>query len=138
MKTLPVDFNRGGWHFRQRCREGEWAIYLKTKESAAGGGVISSWEVIRLRVKPEREAFGKTLPETEWYPSDEDWGNHGWSCPSEQAAYEWLAKMRERFRKPSPEGGEGPSGGGAARRTPPKAFGRSGREIRSSAEKEEK
>jgi hypothetical protein len=37
------------------------------------------YEVVKLRVRPAEERFGKYYPNRESYPSSEEWGTHGFS-----------------------------------------------------------
>ena len=112
MRKLEAEFDRAGWHFKQLYREGGWAIYLKTKFAAEKNRpLIHSWEVIRVQINPERAAFGKVLPEGERYPSSEEWGEYGWSCMSEERAYQCLRKMQERFGNPPPKSQKGGANG---------------------------
>jgi len=78
MQTLPVEFDRKGWHFKQLKREGMLAIYLRTKPSMDGQSTIESYEVIEIRIEKEKVRFERIVPEHERYPGDEEWGKYGW------------------------------------------------------------
>ena len=74
MKTLAEKFNRNGFEFEQVQRTENAAIYQKFKSGGA-----CSFEVIRIRERKEREAFGTTFEAGEFYPSSEEWGVFGWT-----------------------------------------------------------
>lgn len=74
MKTLSEKFSRNGFLFEQVRRTESAAIYKKRK-----GCCDWSFEVIRIRTRKEREAFGTTFEAGEFYPSSEEWGVHGWT-----------------------------------------------------------
>lgn len=87
VKPLPTTFRSGGFKFRQLAREGEVALFEKTK-----GHKDCSYEVVRVLRRDARIAFGKMLPTCEVMPSSERWGKDGW-------AYRDLASARKKFRE---------------------------------------
>ena len=88
MKPLPEQFKRAGFRFEQIKRSGQWALYRKTRDGA--GGVIENYEVVRLRIRPAGEIFGKWTPEHESYPGNETWGTDGFTYQDEDTAREAL------------------------------------------------
>lgn len=48
-------------------------------EQRGTGDRIIGYEVFLKRIKPEREVFGKTLPETVVFPNSEAFGKWAWS-----------------------------------------------------------
>lgn len=81
MKLLSTSFKRNGFAFEQVLRAGHWAIYRKTKGNWAG------YEVIRVLRHNGRIIGGKTIEPSEYYPSSENWGTLGFSCPDMASAY---------------------------------------------------
>ena len=52
------------------------------------------YEVFKVRVRPVETIKGKSYPEREVFPSDEDFGKNAWSyCTFEQALYK-LMKLK--------------------------------------------
>lgn len=102
--TLSENFKSNGFHFHQLRREGNVVLFEKSK------GHVQSFEVVRVQWRPERLAFGKTLPATEVMPSSERWGKDGWSyCDllSARRKYQNLVEAQERpsFGIPKPVNG---------------------------------
>ena len=85
VKPLPTTFRSGGFKFRQLAREGEVALFEKTK-----GRKDCSYEVVRVLRRNARIAFGKMLPACEVIPSSERWGKDGWT-------YRDLVRARNKF-----------------------------------------
>lgn len=48
---------------------------------------IIGYEVFLKRIKPEREVFGKVLPEGEVFPNNEGFGKFAWSFYSYNKAF---------------------------------------------------
>ena len=86
MKLLPITFTAGGFQFRQLWREGNVALFEKSKSENN-----RSFEVVRIQRRNARLAFGKTLPASEVMPSSERWGKDGWT-------YTDLEHARQKFR----------------------------------------
>lgn len=81
---LPASFQRHGFTYVQLERSG--AIALFAIRTPSGGCV--GWEVVRIRVaKQARVPGGKIIPEREVYPSDEDFGTHGWCYAYERKSH---------------------------------------------------
>lgn len=80
-------FNRDGFTFRQLRRIGNVAIYEQTKK-----GQSPAYEVVILRMREARIAFGMELPECEHYPSSEEWGTYGWT-------YRSLSEAERKFKE---------------------------------------
>ena len=76
MKTLETEFKSGGRTLRQIKREGMIALYeLRNK-----AGTLYGYEVIRVQIHPaETLPSGKSYPEREGYPSNEQWGDEAFS-----------------------------------------------------------
>lgn len=76
MKTLETEFTSRGFTHRQVFREGNVAIYERTKP----GWSRTHYEVIRIRTAKASHRFGKDFPATELYPAAEQWGRFGFTC----------------------------------------------------------
>jgi hypothetical protein len=92
MQALQFPFTRNEFHHELLRREGMVCLVKRSKPSH------SHFEIVKLRVAPERAIFGKTYPERELYPADEDWGQNGFTLPFNQPdlanrAFELLFKM---------------------------------------------
>jgi hypothetical protein len=103
MKPLAASFKADGFHFRQRWREGNVALFEKSKD-----GSPPSFEVVRVQRRKARRAFGKVLPASEVMPSSERWGRDGWTfcdLASAQGKFRELAEAQERpaFGTPEPK-----------------------------------
>jgi hypothetical protein len=87
-----------GRTLRQLKRIGMVAIY----ELRNQGELLYGYEVVRIKVSPAEEMFGKSYPERELYPSSSDLGTIAWSFGRTQkiealAMFNGLVK-KERFR----------------------------------------
>ncbi len=88
MREIRKEFKSDGFDFQQVAREGMVAIYEKTKR----GFTKSSFEVVKIGMSREREAFGVKFEAGENYPPNETWGERGWTMVDKDRAFE---KMRE-------------------------------------------
>ena len=97
MRPLAVSFtlNERGtrWRFTQLKREGNLCLYLKQCDGYVR--LISSWEIIIPKIRPEeRFPDGHVCPKREVYPKDRDWGIKGWTYMSEfEAEKAWTTKL---------------------------------------------
>ena len=99
-KPLATDFTRKGWSYTQEKRVKDCAIY----RVKAPHWPRPCYEVIHIRKRNARKTFGKDIAAHEKYPSDEDWGYHGWTCTDEKAAnrrFELLVKALDTPKKPT-------------------------------------
>ena len=91
MKKLPDSFMKYGYAFKlvQRCQNK--AIYAEYI-----GNHLFAYEVIKIRVHPARynAFFNRHEPETEIYPSSEQWGNMGWTCITWKRALERYESLK--------------------------------------------
>jgi hypothetical protein len=75
----------------QLYRSGQFALY----EARNDRGVLTSFEVIKIRVKPAQTLFGRDYPAREVYPSsaknNRDWGSQAWTLPS------WGRHLADQF-----------------------------------------
>ena len=75
MKRLATELTVQNRSLRQIKREGRVALY----ELYGANGMLYDFEVVRIKIHPAEVINGRTYPEREGYPSNEDWGNLAWS-----------------------------------------------------------
>ena len=75
MKLIAAEFNKGGFTHKVIDRRGRVLLVERRHRDVAH----PHWEVVRIRVSPEKVVFGVPRPECEVYPSSEDWGKRGWT-----------------------------------------------------------
>ena len=75
MKALETEIKVQDRTLRQLKRAGMVALY----DLGSEGDMLIGYEVAVIRVRRAEEAFGKSYPEREVYPGNEDWGMYGWS-----------------------------------------------------------
>lgn len=79
MQKLPPIFKKYGFTFQQSRRTQHAAIYAQIYEEK-----VICYEVVRIKVAPKKEVFGKVLPLREVYPSSEQWGANAWTISRNQ------------------------------------------------------
>jgi len=90
MKTLPLDFISKKWHFKQVCREKNWAIYKRWHEDWPEN---VHYEVIQIQKHNGMVLGGNQIPPSEYYPNSNSWGTLGFTCHTREAAYKKLGQM---------------------------------------------
>jgi hypothetical protein len=87
MRSLPEQFegrrDTAGWLFRQIRRNGQYAIYERTR------GDEFTYEVIRiLKYASDKQVNGRFLARRgdEYYPKPSEWGIYAWSLMTREAA----------------------------------------------------
>jgi hypothetical protein len=75
MEKLATEFKVQNRTLKQIKRKGDVALY----ELYGANGMLYGFELIIIKIRKAREAFGKFYPEHETYPASEDWGSLGWS-----------------------------------------------------------
>lgn len=86
MKTLPTQFHKRGFSFKQIERKNGFAIYSKFKLNTK----ILSYEVIEI-LSHNGYTLGNTeIPASETFPSSEQWGIKGWT-------YDDLTAAKKKF-----------------------------------------
>jgi hypothetical protein len=98
IEPLATVLKARGRILRQIERQGLVALY----DVRAPGDRLYGYEVIRIKIKPPAEAFGRLYPEREAYPADEDWGTRAWSYPRnglEAAKEHFEALVKEQSKK---------------------------------------
>lgn len=91
-KSLPKEFRRDGFAFRQIARQGNAAIYEQRWTGCAEPSVC--YEVIRVRYRDGFHIGGRFVEPAEVYPNSEAWGVDGWTVTTLDAAYEKLRALR--------------------------------------------
>jgi len=96
MTTLPNEFRKSGFYFRLVKRQGDKAIYSKSR----AGGVGKHYEVIKIREHDEYVMGGVTIPAGESYPSSEQWGRLGYTYPTLEEAEERFNRIKSTPTEP--------------------------------------
>lgn len=94
---VSTDFSENQFRFKQVFREGDLAIYEKRQ-----GKLSPCFEVVAIRRHDGYEIAGNKVPPSEIYPSSENWGTHGFTCPTIEAAHKKISKLRRRVDLQSP------------------------------------
>lgn len=99
-KSLPLEFTKWGFTFKQIAREGDIACYKQTK------GEQVSYEVIRIRRHDGYTIAGNEIAPSEIYPSNEKWGDDGFTLTTKESAYkkmDWMAEVDRKMAKNPPK-----------------------------------
>ena len=75
MKILPTTFRSDGFDFELLKRDGDIALFRKTKPRLR----FESLEVVVIQRHETFEIEGKLIPASEHLPRSEQWGSAGWS-----------------------------------------------------------
>ncbi len=86
MKSLPTEFSKNGFNFRQLLRDGNVALFAKWNED-----VPETYEVILIQSHDGYEIAGSHVEAGEFYPASTSWGQHGWT-------YVLLEEAKKQFR----------------------------------------
>lgn len=89
MKILEKQFKSRTFNFRQICREGDLAIYEKSKGNYLG------YETIRIHSHTGYFMAGVLIPAAETFPGNESWGRDGFTAQSLDDARKYLQKMQK-------------------------------------------
>jgi len=90
MIPLATTFRSNGFDFVQIAREGDHAIFRKTKPSLP---LFETFEVVVIQKMGEHKwPNGNVSPAHEYMPGRYEWGTKGWSCQT-------LERAREKFRE---------------------------------------
>ena len=74
MKTLEIEFDSRGFHFKQLFRDGMYALLEKTNQNGYRG-----YESCRIKSHNGYEIAGVKIEPAESLPSAESWGTDGFS-----------------------------------------------------------
>jgi len=61
-------------------------LVKRTKRKAIYVRSDGYYEIFKIKVSPAETVFGKSYPEREVYPCNEDFGFSAWCCASEEGA----------------------------------------------------
>jgi hypothetical protein len=86
-RPLATQIRHAGFDFRQILRAGDFAVFEQSKT-----GRVMAYEVVHIRRHEGFAIAGRQVEPAEFYPRSEDWGTHGWTLPTREAA---LAKLKE-------------------------------------------
>ena len=90
MKKLDKEFESGGFKYKQTHREDMFAIYERKYINSTKD---SHYESIKIQSHNGMEIAGNKIPPSEYYPSSNSWGRHGYTCITKKDAYNRLDKM---------------------------------------------
>lgn len=90
MKKIEKQFTQKGFAFRQLHREQDYAIYERWSEASPDR---KHYEVIKIQSHNGYAIGGQSYPPSEFYPSSNSWGMHGFTCLSKENAYKRLEKL---------------------------------------------
>jgi hypothetical protein len=92
MKSLTPQFGKSGFQFNILLREGNVALLRKTKL----GFSFESFEVVRIQRHNGYQIAGKKIPPAEMMPSSYNWGTHGWTFTSYDAACVKFNQLKDK------------------------------------------
>jgi hypothetical protein len=89
---MPLTFVKNTFFYEQILRNGQFAIYKQRLNATADKPVRGclAFEVIKIREKEECVMFDKVVEAHEVGPSNEDFGQFGWSYPTLERAKDKL------------------------------------------------
>ena len=90
MKTLPKQFNKKGFTYKQIKRVGDKAIFEQSKKDQSD----RTYEVVKINRHNGYELGGQKIPPGEAYPSTSQWGTAGWTYRSLQEAEAKFKKIK--------------------------------------------
>jgi hypothetical protein len=107
MKPL-LEYIKNQYHFKLVERRGDYAIFAGNKPDKDN----TNWEVIHLRVTTEgsrivHDPKTNTDIPISWEaherpPSDNEWGNHGWTCLTKETALIRLNALTQTLTQQPP------------------------------------
>jgi hypothetical protein len=90
MKKLDKSFTSNGFEFKQIHREDMFAIY---ERKYINNTKDPHFESIKIQSHNGMEIAGNKIPPSEFYPSSNSWGRHGYTCLTKKDAYNRLDRM---------------------------------------------
>ncbi len=90
MKKLDSTFTSNGFEFKQIHREDMYSIYERKYINSKSE---HHYEAIRIQSHNGMEIAGNKIPPSEYYPSSNSWGRHGYTCITKKDAYIRLDRM---------------------------------------------
>lgn len=94
MNTLPIHHTKHGWRYKLVERNDCAAIYSQSMHpDLPANGKASAYEVVILRLQAPRHTGKFNYDGGETLPTDEQWGQLGWTCHTLERAREKLAEV---------------------------------------------
>ena len=91
MKELAQTLQIGGFDLKQIKRDGNKAIYEKTKKNMK----FISYEVIKIGSHTGYELGGQRIEAAETYPSNSQWGRAGWTYNTIESAETHYKRLKK-------------------------------------------
>jgi len=88
MKEINTVLKKDGFDLKQIARQRNWAVYEQSK-----AGKVTSYELIQIKISKATEIYGRSYPDREVYPSNEDWGLLGFTISDKDEALKRLAAL---------------------------------------------
>lgn len=88
-----LNYSKNKFYYELVLRQDDFAIFRQRLEPGRG---CLAYEVIRIRFREESTIFDKIWPAAEYAPSNEEWGTHGWTLPTLEAAQIKLKEVIEK------------------------------------------
>ena len=80
MIKLPLELKKNGVILKQLRRTEKTALYsVSSQNEQTKEWMVTGYEVFKIKVAKECEAFNKILPEHESVPSNESFGSSAWT-----------------------------------------------------------
>ena len=95
---LRKEFKQNSFILKQIYRDGNYAIYHKTKPNTS----INHFEAIKILKEEEREMGGIKIEAHEIYPSALHFGNTAFACMTYENALARIKKMKEEDKDENP------------------------------------
>jgi hypothetical protein len=96
IKILPTTFRSDGFDFELVKRDGDIALFRKTKP----GFGFESFEVALIQRHDTLEIKGKLIPAGEHLPRSEQWGIKGWTYSDRLSAERLPSKLSRSWMTP--------------------------------------
>lgn len=90
MKKLEKEFESAGFKYKQIHREDMYAIY---ERKHIDSNSPPHYESIKIQSHNGMEIAGNKIQPSEYYPSSNSWGTHGFTCINRKNAYDRLDRI---------------------------------------------
>ena len=98
MKEIPTTFRKSGFDFRLLMREGDVALFRKTKR----GPKFESFEVVIIQRHERFTVGGNQIEASEHLPYSEEWGVKGWTYSDRLSAEHKICELRDSMKRLAP------------------------------------
>ncbi len=95
VRPIPQTFKANGFTFRLLQREGDVALFEKTRPSLSHVG----FEVVIIQKLKARIIYGRAVPGHEAMPSPSAWGRLGWTPHNSADAWRRFRELAEKRRE---------------------------------------